>query len=53
MRGSRHRKITDVEFINGSVVACQDPETGEMVDGKPQLILPLGSNRGSSSLDQK
>ncbi len=48
IRGSRHRKITDVEFINGSVVACQDPETGEMVEGKPQLILPLGSNRGSS-----
>ncbi|MDD4029426.1 MAG: hypothetical protein PHI40_07110 [Caldisericia bacterium] len=48
IRGSRHRKITDVEFINGSVVACQDPETGEMTEGKPQLILPLGSNRGSS-----
>jgi hypothetical protein len=48
IRGSRHRKIADVEFINGSVVACQDHETGEMVDGKPQLILPLGSNKGSS-----
>jgi hypothetical protein len=49
IRGSRHRKITDLEFINGSVVACQDPETGELIEDIPQLILPRGSS-GRTSL---
>ncbi len=49
IRGSRHRKVTDLEFKNGQVFAYQDPETGDMVEGKPQFILPLGSS-GRTSL---
>ncbi len=41
--GSRERKIADVEFLDGSVARHQDPVTGEMVDGKPQLIMPMGA----------
>lgn len=42
-RKGKSTKISDVEFVDGQVVACQDPETGEMVAEKPRLILALGA----------
>ena len=40
---SKEQKIADVEFLDGAVARYQDPVTGEMVDGKPQLIMPMGA----------
>lgn len=43
VRGRKPSKIADLEFIGGKVAAHQDPETGEMVDGSPQLVMALGA----------
>lgn len=43
IRDGKTTKVTNVEFVEGTVVACQDPETGEMANGKPNFIMPLGA----------
>ncbi len=43
VRDGKTTKISDVEFVNGSLAACQDPETGEMAKGQPQLLMVLGA----------
>ena len=43
IRNGRKTKISDIEFVDGSVAACQDPVSGEMSAGRPQLLMPLGA----------